>query len=263
MKQILVLLLALCIFWQLKCTKPAGCVDSKAINYDPSLTVANSSCIYPELILRINLIMGTLPFEINRIYNLGGYNTAFKVFQCYLSQIQFLSKNQIILSLDDYYPLLKEGNIDFNLGQVNVDHYENINFNIGIDPITNSNILNYLYDANHDLSLQSPDTMHWNSTDGYIFLKMVGKVDRNGDGIPNENESFDFQIGTNQLLRSIDLIINKHVNAESDTIELEFDIEKLFVNVDLQTEHGTKTIDNLPLASKIADNLMNAFTLKP
>ena len=43
---------------------------------------------------------------------------------------------------------------------------------------------------------------------------------------------------------------------------MEFDVEKLFLNVDLQTEHGTKTVDNLPLATKIADNVINAITLK-
>ena len=242
------------------CSEPAGCVDSRAVNFDPTITVANASCVYPELFLQIGLFVDTLPFEINRIYDINGYKTAFKQFQCYLSDIELTRPDQTVLSGSNLYPLLREGQTFFSLGDVYVESFDNISFNVGVDPAANANIFSFLNDPLHPLALQSPDTMHWNYNDGYIFLKMVGKVDRNGDNIPNEHESFDLQIGTDQLLRTVDLTINKSVELENDTVKLKLDVNKLLLNVDLQTEQNTMTIDNLPLATKIADNIAAAVT---
>lgn len=259
MKYILIGSLGLMLLFINSCSKPAGCVDDKAINYDPTITVANSSCIYPSIQIQVDLKMGSLPFEINRIYNIGGHNTAFKVFQCYLSDIQLIREDQSYMNYDSLFPLLKEGNTTIPLGEGYVETFERLTFNVGVPPAENFQIGNYLNDPNHPLKIQLPDTMHWSLTDGYIFLKMVGKVDRNGDGIPNENEAFNMQIGTNDLLRSIDLTINKSIEKELETILLELDVEKLLLNVDLQTEQATRTTHNLPLATKIADNIIGAI----
>lgn len=243
------------------CSKPAGCKDVRAINYDPSVSVANSSCIYPKVQLQFDLKLGSLPFEINRIYNIDGHNTAFKVFQCYLSQIELVRTDQTIMNYDSLYPLIKEENTLVSLSDAYVETFERLRFNVGVDPAANAQISNYLNLPSHPLQLQSPDTMHWNTADGYIFLKMEGKVDRNGDGIPNENESFDLEIGTDVLLRSIDLVINRKLETKLETIIVEIDVEKLLNNVDLQTEYATRTIDNLPLATKIANNIPSAIRI--
>ena len=262
MKQILLLAFLLLAIGLSSCSKPAGCVDSRAVNHDPSITVANNTCVYPSIHLSFSLLVGNEPFEINRIYNIAGYNTAFKQFQCYLSGIELQRPDLSVANFDTLYPLLKENSSTFNLGEVYVETFERLRFNVGVDPLANANIAAYLYNPLHPLRLQSPDTMHWNTTDGYIFLKMVGKVDRNGDGIPNENEGFDLQIGSNQLLRSIDLAINKDVTEELESIDLELDVEWLLNNVDLQTEHYTHTLDSLALATKIANNIVGAIRLK-
>jgi hypothetical protein len=261
MKGKLFLFLCMIITGHFSCSDPPGCVDSRAVNFDPAITVANASCIYPELFLQVVLTVDTLPLEINRIYDINGYKTAFKQFQCYLSQIELTRPDQTVLSASSLYPLLKENQTFFPLGDVYVETFDKISFNIGVDPSANANIFSFLNDPLHPLTLQSPDTMHWNNNDGYIFLKMVGKVDRNGDNIPNEHESFDLQIGTDQLLRSVDLAINKSVELELDTIKLRLDVNKLLLNVDLQTEQSTMTIDNLPLATKIADNIAAAVAV--
>lgn len=256
------ILLSLTIFLP-ACSDPVGCVDKRAANYDPAAKVANSSCVYPQLELEFVLKMDTLPFEINRIYNIGGENTAFNLFQCYLSEIELVRPNSTIANYDTLYPLVGVNNLTVPLGKVYVETFERLRFNIGVDPISNGRIAFYINDANHPLYAQSPEPMHWNLTDGYIFLKMKGKVDKNGDGIPNSNETFDLQIGTNQLLRSVDFLINKEVRLEQDKIRLEIDVKKLLNNVDLPTESNTQTLNNLPLATKIANNIVAAVRVLP
>ncbi len=243
------------------CSEPIGCIDPRAINYDPSAELASNDCLYPRLALEFDFKLGNQAFEINRIYNINGYNTAFKEFQFYISSVQLTRSDQTTVDFEALYPLMNTANPSFSLGDAYLETYEQIQFNVGVPAATNALIAAYINDSNHPLYLQSPDTMHFNLNDGYIFLKMVGKVDRNGDGIPNENEAFDFRIGSNLLLQSIDLAINKTLSQAAESILLNIDIEALLNNVDLQTERKTWTFDNPPLANKIANNIPTAIQI--
>lgn len=243
------------------CSEQVGCIDSKALNYDAAAQVASNNCSYPTLAIEFNFKLGNLPFEINRIYSINGYNTAFKEFQFYVSGVQLTRTDQTKVDFETLYPLVNTANPSFSLGEVYLESYERIAFNIGVDSSANASIATYLNNPNHPLYLQSPDTMHFNLNEGYIFLKMLGKVDRNGDGIPNENESFDFRIGSNALLKSVDLLINKTIYQAEESIQLEVDLEALLDSVDLQTERKTWTSDNLPLANKIASNIPKAIQI--
>jgi hypothetical protein len=243
------------------CSKPVGCIDARAVNYDPAAEVANNDCRYPSLAVQFNFKLGNQAFEINRIYTINGYNTAFKEFQFYVSGVQLTRSDQSRVDFEALYPLINTANSSFSLGDAYLETYEQITFNVGIDATANTLISTYLNNTNHPLHLQSPDTMHFNINQGYIFLKMVGKVDRNGDGVPNENEAFDFRIGSDSLLQPIDLLINKTLSQAEESILLEIDIEALLNNVDLQTEQKTHTFDNLPLANKIANNIPTAITV--
>ncbi|WP_264791480.1 MbnP family protein [Aureispira anguillae] len=234
-------------------------MDNRAINYNPSATVADASCIYPTLEIDFDLKLGNSDFEINRIYNIGGHNTAFKVFQFYVSNLQLVRSDQTMVNYDSLYPLIKTGQTTVPLGEVYMESYEHIQFKVGIEATTNHQIASYLNDPTHPLRLQSPDTMHFNTNDGYIFLRMEGRVDRNGDGIPNQNEAFDFRIGSDQLLKTIDLALQKKIRKEVESITIAVDVAELLKQVDLQTDQQTHTANNLSLATKIANNIPSAI----
>jgi hypothetical protein len=243
------------------CSEQVGCIDSRAINYDPAAETASNDCRYPSLAVEFDFKLGNQPFEINRIYNINGYNTAFKEFHFYVSKVQLTRSDQTTVDFETLYPLMSGANTSFSLGDAYLETYERITFNIGVDSIANRLISNYINDSNHPLQAQSPDTMHFNLNEGYIFLKMVGKVDRNGDGIPNENEAFDFRIGSNSLLQAIDLPLNKTLSQATEVIQLEMDIEVLLNNIDLQIEEKTWTSDNFILAAKIANNIPGSILI--
>lgn len=261
MKLLLILSLTLFVISLQSCSEPVGCIDSRALNYDPAAEVASNDCIYPSLAVEFDFKLGNQPFEINRIYTINGHNTAFKEFQFYISAVQLTRSDQSTANFETLYPLINTASPSFSLGEAYLETYERITFHVGVDSIANTFISDYLNDANHPLQVQSPDTMHFNINEGYIFLKMVGKVDRNGDGIPNENEAFDFRIGSNSLLQSIDLPINKTLSQAEEVILLEINVEALLNNVDLQTEQKTWTSDNFPLANKIANNISTAIQI--
>lgn len=244
------------------CSKKIGCVDQKSLNYDPEAEVANSSCIYPNLNLEFNLLADTDDFEINRIYNINGLNLAFKSFQFYVSGIKVHREDML---LEDYLSLTKLIGLDsiiFPLGSTYKGRIDSIEFNIGLDSIQNSNIIFQLYDPEHPLQFQD-DTMHFNLNDGYIFLKMVGNVDRNGDGFPNENESFDYRIGTNALLRHFSFNTDKVLKETNNSLLIALDVLALLDNIDLlnieKIDHQTHTT----AAETIADNLYTSMNLIP
>ena len=114
----------------------------------------------------------------------------------------------------------------------------------------------------HPLQIQN-DTMHFNLNDGYIFLKLVGNVDRNGDGFPNENESFDYRIGTNDLLRQLSFTTDQVLDQTNNSLRVALDVLALLENIDLlnieKIDHQTQTA----AAETIADNLFTSMSLIP
>jgi hypothetical protein len=233
------------------CSKNRGCKDPNAINFSAEAEAPNNSCIYPSFRISTNLTWGNTPFELNRIYDLQGANTAIKEFQCFLSNFEITNANQEIQRITPDFHLLSKLNTATPVTEIITSDIQHLDFLVGLD---NS--------INHQASpiINASPSMYWNATDGHIFLKVKGKVDRNGDGIPNENESFDFEIGTNDLLQKISLLIEKKLTQREEILVINFDLQKLFDNIDLQTEQRTQTTDNLPLATKMANNIQQAIS---
>lgn len=233
------------------CSKNRGCKDPNAINYSAEAEAPNNSCIYPLVNLSVNLSWGSEPFEVNRIYNLQGYSTAVKNFQCFLSDFEITNANQEAQKITPNFHLLSAINPKTAPTEITASDIQRIDFLVGLNTNLNQRAVSLV---------NSNPPMYWNTTDGHIFLKIQGKVDRNGDGIPNENESFNFEIGTADLLQSITLYPNKKLTKREETIYINFDVKKLFDNIDLQTEQSTQTTDDLPLATKMANNIQQAIS---
>ncbi len=252
MKTYLYLALFLLTILGVSCSKERGCKDEQSINYNPDAELPDNSCRYPTIQIAVDLRWGNVPFENNRIYNLAGYNTAIKNFECLLSEFELIdfATSKTIQLLPKYH-YLAAANTDFGFGEIELRQAQQLQFKVGLSA-----------NQNHVQSsiLDSDTLLYWNATDGHVFLRLTGKVDRNGDGIPNENEAFDFEIGTDDLLQVINLPINRIFKSTDETIMLKLDIKALLDGIDLQTQSSTQTTDNLPLARQIADNMAGAFS---
>lgn len=104
--------------------------------------------------------------------------------------------------------------------------------------------------------------MHFSISEGYIFLKLQGNVDRNADGFPNENEYFDYRIGTNSLLKSFSFNKQLIIDEATEIIEIDVDVLRLLENIDMQQYKDINQNSNFSQAILIADNILNAFTLQ-
>lgn len=204
--------------------------------------------------LKVHYKVGSEDFSYNTNYTIGGVAVKFDLAQFYLSTIK-LGDN----AYTDKYVLVKPGE-ETDLGYTAPGDYHMFSFNVGVDEMTNSQTeTDFTNRASDDpLAIQSPK-MHWSWNAGYLFLKIEGMVDTDGDNTPET--VLQFHIGSNDMLRAISLHSHATVEDKSTTeIELNFDLEKLLTGVDLKTEYSTHTMNNKPLAKKIMDNLSSALS---
>ncbi len=147
----------------------------------------------------------------------------------YLSEAEIHHPDGMIMPLTDQYLLVnaKTPAAEFDLGFWPVDAAHGVTLHIGVPQAVNHNDP-VLWPANHPLAPQNP-TMHWGWAAGYRFMAIEGKVDNNGDGVPET--SFEFHNLFDELYRSLDLTGIKE--AENGVLHLHFvlDYAQLFKNM--------------------------------
>jgi hypothetical protein len=127
-----------------------------------------------NVVLRINHFLDSVPFQLNKsaINNLGNeFNV--KRMEYYLSKFVVKHDGGQSTPLNNVYALVN-GNEDteIDLGLLNVNNIEGIQFGIGVDT-PNNNADPSLWPASHPLSPKFP-SMHWGWESGYRFVAMEG-----------------------------------------------------------------------------------------
>lgn len=205
-----------------------------------------------SMTLRINFKTGTKNFSLDSVYQDDfGNDYKFSLIKIYIGNIGFEDHDNNLVHPTDQFLLLDPSTSHYNLGTIIVNHYHNLIFNIGLDSTTNHSDPNS-YPATSPLYPQTPN-MHWGWSNGYIFYKLEGVVDTNNDA--NFETNFVFHIGSNVLNREQSLVVHTDIiKDQSNIITLNLDPTKFFSSVNLQIENSTHTLNDLPLATKLADN---------
>jgi hypothetical protein len=179
----------------------------------------------------------------------------------YISNIVLLKNDGTSLPLTGKVILVGPDNQDYELGKVPVGSYDGFRFMVGLDSITNHSDPT-TYPSGNPLALQSPG-IHWSWNSGYIFMKVDGEVDTTLAATGSPDTEFFFHIGADNLSRTIDFSTAAFTveSASAHEILLTFDFLKALAGVDLRTEN-THTMDNMPLAEKMADNWQEAFSVE-
>jgi hypothetical protein len=227
--------------------------------------VSLSSCNKDKtktLDLEINYKVGSEAFSYDNTYTIGGTAIKFDLVQFYVSGIKLMDEEGGMHNYADQYLLVKPTQTTYSLGEVPENfgsHLHMLNFNVGIDSSTNGQTEStFMNRASDDpLAVQNP-AMHWSWSSGYIFLKIDAQVDTTGDGLVDV--AAPFHIGMNNFLRSTSTMMHTDLETGENVIALNFDVAKLFDGVDLSTENNTMTMNNMPLATKVADNIAAAFS---
>ncbi|MEM1271888.1 MAG: MbnP family protein [Bacteroidota bacterium] len=84
------------------------------------------------------------------------------------------------------YAKSDEGRTRLTLGEVPAGEYSGLRFTLGVTGLDNR-IAPEDAPADHPLAPQSP-SMHWNWNAGYVFLRLDGRLDVNGDGAPDARD---------------------------------------------------------------------------
>ena len=82
-------------------------------------------------------------------------------------------------------------------------------------------------------------------------------VDTTGDG--TVDAVMEYHLGMNSMLRPVSIMAHSDLDKGDNHIHLNFDIAALFTDVDFVNDGSTHTMDNMPLAMKIANNLATSF----
>lgn len=249
-------LLALLAFANTGC-KQTGCTDPTAITFDPEAVESDpQACEYPILSLDVNLNVGNQPLQYDQVYQINGVATRFSTVQLYLDEFRVGMNNE--MDMLDANLLIKPSQTTYELGQITAGHKHMLMFALGVD--SSQNFLDpATYDASHPLAPKAP-SMHWSWNSGYIFLRIDGEVDTNGDGTPDE--ILELHLGTMNMYTPVMLEAHADADMVDTRINLDIDIAQLFDGIDHQNERVTHTMDNMPLAMSLRNNFMKLFSVQ-
>lgn len=195
-------------------------------------------------------------FESGKTYTLNGTAVEFANLGFYVGGITFDgAESQSVF--EDKYLLVTPSTTSFTVGELSADMYDKMSFFIGVDAVTNAmSEEDFTTRATSDPLAAKDYKMHWNWNSGYKFLRIDGMSDTDGDG--TVDTEIAYHIGSNALLGQLNFDLTKL----EDNVEIEFDLAKLFTDVDFTTDLDTHTGNNLPLAQKLVANYSTAFSVK-
>ncbi|MEX2595579.1 MAG: MbnP family protein [Salibacteraceae bacterium] len=269
------LLSALVLFFVFVSCKNDGCDQPYAFNYDPEGT-ASEACVYQP----INLTIAFEPYfgdhkleqtdaEFIDLSEYAGRDLKLRFFGIYLSEISYKSNEDYVLlgsqtsdcklRTDDVH-LLKRDDLSYVTTILPEEgfSFEGIRFNIGVEPCRNDS-LDPTTQTSGPFKPHVP-TMYWSWASGYRFVSLEGEVDASQNADGSDIKTFEYHTGLNSLLRKVELDLdNFSTSGNQAIIEVKVDFEELLADVDFTIDTVTHTTNNLPLATKIADNGSSAF----
>ncbi len=217
-----------------------------------------SSCDSDEkttLNLHFHPKVGAEDFNFNQTYTINDtLPVQFTLAQFYTHGFSLSDDDGGSESIDNYF-LVKAGHGTYEWGETSLLHAHELTFSVGVDATNNAQTeANFTArDAEDPLAIQDPK-MHWNWNSGYIFAKIEGLVDVDGDGTPET--PFAYHIGRNEMLRNLTLMTHQELTKSTEEIMIKVDYANLFKDIDLKnntTVHG--------MSATMMDNLKDAFSV--
>lgn len=157
--------------------------------------------------------------------------------------------------IDDNSKALK--GINLNLNKISAGNKSQ--FDIGIGVASNLNLKKPKdYPSTHPLSEPSN---YWDAWNSYIFFKLEGSLDKDGDG--KFETGITLHAGGNEVYQNLNFSKAFTIKENETTpLSMELDISKLINGIDLETYNSTHQIGDLPTMKKMMDNFQTALIIK-
>lgn len=199
----------------------------------------------------------------------AGMDLKFQLFQFYISDVKLLQETksensdvdltdiQLVSFADVQSAEASSQGISINFQDVPAGTYSGIQFGLGVAPDMNATQPGD-YAPGHPL-----DNHYWSWARGYVFTKIEGNADLDGDGV--FEEKLTFHIGENDYFRTLTIEQTIEI-AEGAKLSFNVDLEKVLIDaqgafLDFSKVSQDHTND-ANIASFIADNLGTAIELK-
>ncbi len=162
----------------------------------------------------------------------------------YISEVELQHPDGTMLPLSDQYLLVNASapTTEFTLGSWPVEAAHGAILHLGVPQTVNHNDPT-AWPSNHALAPKNP-SMHWGWAAGYRFMAIEGKVDNNGDGLPETD--FTFHNLGDALYKTVELTGLQM--AENGVLHLQFklDYAQLFKGLTMTgnlTQHGSGSLN--------------------
>lgn len=194
----------------------------------------------------------------------AGMKIKLQLFRFYLSDLKISDKVKISdIQIVDFEKVQSDAvaqqGVTIKIENVPIGDYKEIKFGFGVEEKLNATNPG-AYASGHPLS-----DNYWSWALGYVFTKIEGNADIDGDG--TYESKLTFHAGGNQLYRNKQWSKDFSVKAGTTTrLNFEVDLRRVLVRTESNFLDFRKvTIDhsnNMEIATFIEDNLANAVVLK-
>lgn len=197
-----------------------------------------------------------------QIYDINGTMVSFETVNFYIGDMTFTPEEGDPTEFTGDHLLITPDAGHQEVGEVSAGHYHMLSFFVGVsEDANNQTEEDFTNRKDPDPLAEQTPSMHWSWNSGYKFIRIDGSVDTDGDGTPETG--MQFHLGNND--RRATIIFQAHHDLEkgANDLEFEFDIAKMFTNIDLSTNvsfHTTPT--ETATADTFVANLANALVLK-
>lgn len=219
---------------------------------------------------------GELPLPANTTFlNPAGRKVLLFEAKLYVTDLRLLNDKNEEIPIEDLllFDLNKKADhsspagpeVRFVKKEIPAGTYNRIRFSLGLPKDLNESDAT-VYPAESPMSVTRG--MYWDWATGYRFVILEGMFDPDGSGATIE--PFAYHLGTESLLRTLDLALPNPIVIADDgeaEIALQLDINRIFGTaadpLDMTANPITHTIGTMGLATQLTENTVAAFSVKP
>ncbi|MBT8229803.1 MAG: hypothetical protein KJO50_06040 [Bacteroidia bacterium] len=217
-----------------------------------------------DLTMNFKLEYGGEPLVMFDEYSYpDGKTMNFTRFSFYISELAIIKDGNSTEIKDVDYIDLTMYNIDNEASETGYDYiirdledvdFDAISFNIGLTPEMNSTVPAD-YNSSNPLSLSGEYWLNWES---YIFAKIEGNIDLDGDG--SLETGVALHLGSDPILRNI-----RFDNLDGDNeVDIVIDLKDVFDDgsvYDIASTPRIHSLSQIEQATELIDNLVQSFRL--